>query len=162
MPGVGKSTFGKKLAAQLGLSFLDLDDAIEQRAGRSIPQIFEADGESAFREYERDAVEEACALENTVVSCGGGAPCYHENGTNMLTSGYVIYLEASAAFIVSRLMQSPGKRPLIDGSENPEATIHALYESRKTTYEKAHLCFPVPSGNMQELMEELKRAGYSR
>ena len=70
----GKSSAGRLAAERLGMPFVDLDERIERRAGRPIPEIFEADGEPAFRALERAALAEVCAEGAAVVATGGGAP----------------------------------------------------------------------------------------
>src|SRR5262249_46121137 len=78
LPGSGKSAVGRRLAHRHGAAFVDLDDAMEKGAGRSLPEIFAADGESAFRELEREAVADLGPADEgpevrTVVATGGGA-----------------------------------------------------------------------------------------
>ncbi len=77
--GTGKTSTGKTLAARLGFSFLDLDEAIEQTAGMTIPAIFEQFGEEGFRAREREAVKRAAERRNTVISTGGGTVKSAEN-----------------------------------------------------------------------------------
>ena len=72
MPGGGKSTIGALLAERLGRPFVDIDDRIAQMAGVSIPDIFEQQGEAAFRRYETDATQEVCKASGLVLACGGG------------------------------------------------------------------------------------------
>ena len=77
--GVGKTTLGKALADRTGLSFIDLDLFIEGRYRKTIRQIFEAEGEEAFREIERKALHEVAEFEDIVLSTGGGTPCFFDN-----------------------------------------------------------------------------------
>ena len=74
--GCGKSYAGRHLAEAIGWSFLDLDRQIEQDAGRPISGIFAESGESAFRTMERSALHRTGELARTIISCGGGLPCF--------------------------------------------------------------------------------------
>ena len=93
--GVGKTTLGKALADRTGLSFIDLDLFIEGRYRKTIRQIFEAEGEEAFREIERKALHEVAEFEDIILSTGGGTPCFFDNMTYMNSVGTTVYLKAS-------------------------------------------------------------------
>ena len=93
--GVGKTTLGKALADRTGLSFIDLDLFIEGRYRKTIRQIFEAEGEEAFREIERKALHEVAEFEDIILSTGGGTPCFFDNMTYMNRVGTTVYLKAS-------------------------------------------------------------------
>ncbi len=125
MPGCGKSTVGRLVAEKLGRPFVDLDAAIEEKAGRSIPAIFAADGEEAFRTLETAAAQEYGAQHGLVIACGGGAPVRPANRTALAGNGRIYYLDAE----VSRL--SGEGRPL---SKSPGA-IRALWQARHGIYE---------------------------
>ena len=125
MPGCGKSTVGRLAAEKLGRPFVDLDAAIVERAGRSIPEIFAAEGEESFRALETEIVREYGAQHGLVIACGGGAPLREANRTALAGNGRIYYLDA----VVDRL--SGEGRPL---SKSPEA-IRALWEARHTIYE---------------------------
>jgi shikimate kinase len=126
--GVGKTTIGKKLGRRLGLSFVDTDVIVTNAHG-DIPEIFEKEGESAFRNYEEQALREALEVVQ-VVATGGGAVL---SGTNqrMLENAVVIYLSTSGLHMKSRLEN--GNRPLL---KNGIADWKAIYESRKPLYER--------------------------
>ncbi|MBR6078383.1 MAG: AAA family ATPase, partial [Paludibacteraceae bacterium] len=76
--GCGKTTIGKRLAKSLGWDVIDMDSRIENRYRKTIPDIFASEGEESFRKKERFILEELSALENVVVSTGGGAPCFFD------------------------------------------------------------------------------------
>jgi shikimate kinase len=126
--GVGKTTIGKKLGRRLGLPFVDTDVIVTNAHG-DIPEIFEKEGESAFRNYEEQALREALEVVQ-VVATGGGAVL---SGTNqrMLENAVVIYLSTSGLHMKSRLEN--GNRPLL---KNGIADWKAIYESRKPLYER--------------------------
>lgn len=118
--GSGKTTVGKKLAAYLSLSFIDLDHFIEGKYMKTIPQLFEEFGEEKFRKIESVALQEVTAFEDVVVSTGGGTPCFYDNMEVMNNSGVTVYIEADAEELTNRLMASKGVRPLIKGKSREE------------------------------------------
>jgi len=142
--GSGKSTVGKSLAKSLQLSFIDMDNYIEERNFKSIPQIFAEDGEETFRKLEQKALLELSHLENVVIATGGGAPCFFNNMEVIKTTGKSIYLKASTRIIAERLRQSKTERPLIAGKTD-EALIAFIDESlakREYWYLQANLILP--------------------
>lgn len=118
--GSGKSTAGKKLASIMGWTFVDLDKNIEEFAGKSIPEIFEQDGESSFRQIEAKILRSLNSLKHTVISTGGGTPCYNDNMEYMLGTGLTLYLKLTPGQLKSRLSTSKGERPLIKDLEPGE------------------------------------------
>ena len=113
MMGSGKSTFGRKLASFLQYDFIDLDAYIEERQQISISELFEKMGEDSFRKIEHQCLIELSNRKNTVVSTGGGAPCFFNNMELINTAGISVYLKAESAFLASRLKSNKKERPLI-------------------------------------------------
>jgi shikimate kinase len=111
--GSGKTTIGKKLASVLGWSFIDLDKEIEKHEGKTIPVIFSEKGEDYFREVESHLIRNLKSGTDTIVSTGGGTPCYSNNMDIMLKSGLTIYLKLTPSQLRNRLSESKGDRPLI-------------------------------------------------
>ncbi len=104
MPGAGKSTVGKALAAKLNRPFLDLDAEIEKMAGQTIPEIFEKLGEVYFRNLETKAlIEISSSEEKLIIATGGGTPCFADNLQFMQLKGKVLYLKASPEMLTERL-----------------------------------------------------------
>jgi shikimate kinase len=101
--GAGKSTAGRLLARVLGRDFLDLDEQIVARAGRSISQIFEDEGEDGFRQREHDALRQVAQRENIVVALGGGAVLRDDNWELIQQSGISIYLKVRPELLVQRI-----------------------------------------------------------
>ncbi len=155
MPGVGKSTLGRKLALTLAWKFVDLDQLIEIETGKSISNIFEENGESYFRELEENTLKQNLPAGNLIVACGGGTPVYHNNISWMKSKGYVIYLEASSKFIFSRVNQPDSKRPMFkDLKENDLLNaIEQLLEKRSIIYEQAHEKIKMPLKSIEMLKE---------
>jgi len=139
--GSGKSTAGKKLAASLGWTFIDLDRKIEERAGKTIPQIFAQDGEEQFRKIESDVLKSVKDKTETIVSTGGGTPCHGENMEIMLETGLTVYLKMTPEQLAKRLLESTGERPLIKNI--PDDQLYGFIEKklgvREKWYNKANI-----------------------
>jgi shikimate kinase len=101
--GTGKSTVARELAARLGWDWVDADDLIEQRAGKSIAAIFSDDGETAFRDLESDVVNELCGRQRTIVALGGGAILREENRQVIRAAGPVVWLTAKVDTMLARI-----------------------------------------------------------
>ena len=116
--GCGKSTVGSLVADALGCPFLDLDAVVEKKAGKSIPQIFGTDGETAFRRMEKKALEEIVKkyAESTVVLALGGGTVTVPGATGLLREKTLcVYLKASLETLQERLEGHMEGRPLADG-----------------------------------------------
>ena len=141
--GCGKTTLGRALQAATGLRLIDLDDFIEEREGMTIRQIFAARSETGFREIERRALAEVCELENVIIACGGGTPCYFDNMERMNRSGLAVFLDASPGRLHERLTLAREKRPLIAAMSNAQLMdyiVEAL-EKRRPFYCRAGATF---------------------
>ena len=139
--GCGKSTIGRKVAALIGINFIDLDKYIEERNFKSVPDIFAQEGEAAFREKERQALLEVAEYEDIVVGTGGGAPCFFDNMQRMNDSGITIYLAPDNDTLAFRLMKSKTERPLIAGKNREELLqfIKTALEKRAPFYEQSKI-----------------------
>lgn len=116
----GKTTFGSALAKRLELEFIDLDDFIEEIEGMTISEIFNQYGEDYFRSRESEALRIIAGKKNTVVSCGGGTPCFNDNISLMKSEGLTVRLEAGDECLLRRLADKPYKRPLIAGKSRDD------------------------------------------
>lgn len=139
--GSGKTTAGKKLAALLGWSFIDLDRKIEEQTGYTIPELFSKHGEEYFREAESEALKSLDNEKKTVISTGGGTPCWGNNMEHMLSTGLTIYLKLTPAQLKSRLSESTGERPLIKNldSDSILGFIEEKLAYREKWYNKADI-----------------------
>jgi 3-dehydroquinate synthase len=135
MMGSGKTTVGKALAKRLGWRFLDLDRIVEQKAGRRIQEIFEQQGEEAFRRMETSALREIEGGEPYVLACGGGTPFFEDNEQLLWSMGTVVYLRHAADVLWSRVSANRN-RPL---AQSGEARFSELLAQREPKYMKAHL-----------------------
>ncbi len=139
--GTGKTIAGMKAAERLKLPFVDMDELIQYRTRKSIPQIFEEDGEAAFRRLETELLEELSSKHRRVVSTGGGVPINAENREMMDKSGIIILLVASPKTIHQRINSRASRgrtlRPLL-GDDAPTNRIEQLLASRQEAYSCAH------------------------
>jgi shikimate kinase len=121
--GSGKSAVGKKLSDVLSFGYIDLDDYIQQKEGKTIAGIFKNRGEIYFRKIESKYLNEVIGTNtNSVISLGGGTPCYGHNmdlikNTENASS---VYLKASISSLSERLILEKDQRPLISHIENKE------------------------------------------
>jgi shikimate kinase len=118
--GCGKTTWGRKLAAKLGYEFIDLDHALEAKAGMSIAEYFSSFGEDAFRQLESDVLKQTEYPENVVVSTGGGLPCFFDHMSWMNNNGQTLYIKLSPKTLADRLENSKTVRPVLQGKKGEE------------------------------------------
>lgn len=138
--GSGKSTVGRELHQRLGYQLVDMDQVIEQRAGKPITAIFAEAGEQAFRDAETGLLEELCepSAHRRIISTGGGVIGREQNRALLRQLGYVVWLHAPLEVIVERTSKNRD-RPLLH-TEDPVARIRSLMEIRDPLYaETAHL-----------------------
>ncbi len=134
--GVGKTAVGKALAEKLGRSFVELDLLIEQKVGKSILDIFQQDGEMAFRELEIEVTEEVSKDKKLVIACGGGIVLNTINIERLRKSSRMVYLTASPRVILKRVADEEGQRPLLE-VDSPALAIREMLSFRKPFYERA-------------------------
>ncbi|HKR04316.1 MAG TPA: shikimate kinase [Bacteroidia bacterium] len=113
--GSGKSTIGKQLAKKINHQFIDFDELVEEQSGKKISEIFKDEGQQAFRNIETEILKNISGLKDTVVSTGGGTPCFYDNMKLMNETGITVYIRMPAGSLFHRLAQSKTKRPLIEG-----------------------------------------------
>lgn len=132
--GVGKTVVGKVLAKELNREFVELDSLIERKAGKPIPEIFEQDGEVAFRELEIEVIKVVAGNKNQVIACGGGIVLNKINIDRLRKDSVIVYLTASPSVILKRVSNG-GERPVLKINNLP--TIQGLLRFRKPFYERA-------------------------
>lgn len=130
--GCGKSSIGRRLAMRLGHQFLDSDELIAARAERSISEIFEAEGEEAFRNRETAELRALFGSSKIILATGGGAILRAENRDILHELGPVFWLHADPETLFERASRTR-KRPLLE-VENPRTTFFGLLESRMPLY----------------------------
>ena len=153
--GVGKTTSGALLAEALGYEFIDMDDEIEKRTGKTIPEIFMDDGEARFRELERDLVRELSGKDGYVIGCGGGALADLVNAEALRESSTLVYLTAS----VDEILERTGKeshRPLLK-VDDPRKTVEELIAKRRPVYERyAEVTIDTTDKTPKEVADEIR------
>ena len=137
--GTGKTTLGRALAADLDISFCDLDQYIEQRYMKSVSALFKEFGEAGFRQIESRLLREAGDFENVVISCGGATPLFNDNMDYMNACGTTVWIDSSFEALFRRLKVARTSRPLISDKTDDELECYIKEElSRRTHfYEKA-------------------------
>jgi shikimate kinase len=133
--GTGKSSVGRLVAGMFRYTYLDTDQVIEARAGKTITDIFQQDGEKAFRDWEARIVEELTHRRETVISTGGGLPINENNLVRLKTHALVVCLWASPETIFERV-RGHEHRPLLKDPE-PLSKIRELLAVREPCYRKA-------------------------
>ena len=134
--GVGKTAVGKALAKKLDKRFVELDSLIEQKAGKSIPDIFQQDGVVAFRELEIEVTKEVSREKNLVIACGGGIVLNKINIDRLRKESIIVYLTASPRAILKRTSGDENERPLLN-TPNKALAVRELLSFRKPFYERA-------------------------
>jgi shikimate kinase len=120
--GSGKTAVGKQLARLLELTFYDSDVEIERRTGVDIPYIFEKEGESGFREREREVIDSLTQLENVVIATGGGAVLLPQNREHLAERGRVVYLKTGIRQQLERTRHGR-QRPLLYTSDRRRSCV---------------------------------------
>ncbi len=138
--GSGKSTIARVLHQRLGYPLVEMDQVLEERAGKPISRIFEEDGEGVFREMESALLRELDdpSVPSRIISTGGGVVGSAENRGLLRKLGYVVWLKVPMETVLDRTARTR-HRPLLN-TENPEEKVRALMETREPLYEEvAHL-----------------------
>ena len=134
--GTGKTAVGKALAEKLGRAFIELDSLIEQKAGKTIPEIFQQDGEIRFRELEIEVAKQVSGKKNAVIACGGGVVLNKINIDRLRQECVIVHLTASPEAILRRTSGDENERPLLK-TTNKALNIRELLRFRKPFYERA-------------------------
>ena len=157
----GKTSIGKILADKLNYNFLDLDDFIEDKENMSVSHLFKEKGEIYFRKQESYYLKTLLKLENnTILSVGGGTPCYSGNIDVILSADQVksIYLKASLTTLVNKLMTKKAKRPLIAHIETEEEMTEFIGKhlfERLQFYNQAEIEVSIDNKTKDEVVEDI-------
>lgn len=147
--GSGKTSVGQLLAQKLGLPFVDIDQLIERDEGVRIREIFQKQGEEAFRKLETKAIHKALTGPRSVIATGGGALMIEENIHSLKQQGQLIYLQAEPETLWKRV-QWNDDRPLIEKYSTLEA-FSSLLQSRIPNYRKSHFIIDVDHLTLEEV-----------
>lgn len=140
--GAGKTYWGKQLGKKLGIPFFDLDELIEEDAGKTVNEIFEQEGEEFFRMKEKEILHLVSeSHEAMILSCGGGAPCFFNNIDYMNQKGVTVWINTPFEILLGRLRQHKDSRPLLKSLNDDELKTYILKKSadRRIYYERAKI-----------------------
>ena len=135
MMGSGKSAVGQALATRTRKPFLDTDELVEDAAGLAVVEVFEEEGEAAFRVRESEVIRAAASVAEAVIATGGGAVLVADNVRSMKASGPVVWLQADPATLAARIGHSPGRPLLIDVDVTER--LSQILDDRRDAYEAA-------------------------
>ncbi|WP_338869387.1 shikimate kinase [Spirosoma sp. SC4-14] len=141
MPSSGKTTLGKRIAETLHYRFVDTDKLIVRDESRSIPDIFTESGEDYFRELERRVLRTIRPGDSTVVSTGGGMPCFHNNMDYINASGISVFLDVPVEVLVRRILAHGADDRPLNNPTDPDLlnTLQQRYINRLPFYSQAHI-----------------------
>lgn len=160
--GSGKTAVGKALAAHIDLDFLDLDEEINRRERRSIPEIFRDSGEIYFRRIEAQVLKELLEQERGfVLSLGGGTPCYGKNLQEIQDTPHalMVYLKTDLHQLKKRLLKEKDQRPLIRDLNSPGALedfIRKHLFERNFYYNQSDLIISTDEKSVNEVAREIE------
>ena len=139
MMGSGKSYWACLLSAHFNFINYDLDILIEESAGKTIAEIFSDNGENYFRQKEKETLHSTAHFKSSIISTGGGTPCFFDNMQWMNTNGITIWIDEDVDTLAARLKTETAKRPLIKNLDDDELKIFLKkkYDERKPFYEQA-------------------------
>lgn len=149
---------GRKLARRLKLEFVDLDEYIEEREQKTVPELYTELGDEGFRLVEWKALMEIVKKENVVISTGGGAPCHCDNMNLMEKHGIVIYIRLESAMLFSRLKEATKDRPIVlnKTDEDLKAYIQELRDNCEHHYTRAKYVVDGKDITVDKILEVLQ------
>lgn len=151
MMGSGKTTIGKLLAKKLGYYFFDTDDLIVKASGKSISEIFEKEGEDAFRELETQVLSEISAYKNLVIATGGGIVIRRKNWS-YLHHGVILWLDVPVAELYHRLKED-NTRPLLQ-EPDPLEKLKTILQTRESLYQQADVRLTISKRETPEIIAQ--------
>ncbi|MGH7942366.1 MAG: shikimate kinase [Limisphaerales bacterium] len=151
--GTGKTSVGRLAAEQLRFEYLDTDEMIQSATGKTIAEIFSANGEPAFRALEEKMVHELAARTRTVISAGGGLPVNPLNLASLKAHALVVCLWASPAKIWERV-KNQAHRPLLQDPD-PQQKIRQLLEARAPFYKQADILLNTEARSLREVAQQV-------
>ena len=158
--GSGKSVIGEKLADVLNYDYIDFDCYIENKEKSSIQTIFKTKGEIYFRKAESTYLKDVTGLKRTIISLGGGTPCYGNNMNLLLNAEHskTMYLKATVSTLCERLFTEKEKRPLIShivSKENLSEFIGKHIFERAPFYEQSHITVKTDQQSVDDIIKSI-------
>ena len=135
LPGAGKSTVGRAVSERLGRPFVDLDRLVERTLNKRVSQIFDQDGELAFRAAEAEASRVVAQMPVSVIAPGGGWALNPIARAHLVDRGRIIYLRVTPEAAVRRMGHGISRRPLLASAADPYQAMRAIYGARRAAYE---------------------------
>ena len=155
--GTGKSAVACQLADRLGLHVVSLDEELQRKAGKSIPEIVQERGWSGFRDLEEDVVRTFAALDGQVIDCGGGVIERESNFETLRAAGPVVWLKASPQTIVARI-SGDDQRPSLTGTKSFTDEVVEVLTRRTPLYQRiAHHTVDTDDRTIEEVADEVCR-----
>ena len=151
--GSGKTTIGKMLEEKLGKEFIDLDDMIIAKAGKSIPEIFQESGETGFRAIETEVAIEASKMNNKIIATGGGVVKHKVNMDFLRLNGITIFIDRD----INKLISSDPNRPLSSSKQ----ALQQMHKERYTLYQKYAAYIAVNNANIEETVDDIVNTYHS-
>ena len=165
LPGAGKTTLGRQLAAHYGCQFLDLDAAIVAAAGCSIPAIFAAEGEAGFRVREAAVLREVLAVPGPplVLATGGGTPCFHGNLAVLNAASCTLWLDVPVPVLAARLAAAAetASRPLLAPAGSTEHWLRETLAAREQFYRQARVRCEGTAFTVAAVVAQLAAVGFA-
>ncbi|HJO07743.1 MAG TPA: shikimate kinase [Chloroflexota bacterium] len=158
LSGSGKSTLARQISRRIGWDAVDVDSMIVESAGMPIDEIFESQGEAAFRRLEHQMLTRALERRGVIIATGGGAMACEENREAILAGGVAVYVKSSptkCAYYLARSWKRE-KRPLLDSAGGPEELLGEQLAARGPFYEMAHLTLDAVTKDLRDLVDELE------
>jgi shikimate kinase len=159
--GSGKTYWGRKLSQKLDIPFFDLDEQAASYAGKTIDEIFAAEGEEYFRLLEKDTLRSITESNNSfVMATGGGTPCYFNNIEYMHKTGTTLWLNTPIDLLFERLLKERKKRPLLKNLTDAQLKgfIIKKFADRKIYYEQADIVMDKNPVELEKLVEKIFHA----
>jgi shikimate kinase len=156
--GTGKSTVAPQLAARLGWDWVDADAELERQAGRTIRQIFETDGEPAFRQLERRVLIDLLERDRLVLAAGGGAILNADTRRDLPAAGPVVWLQARPETTAWRLAGDPvtaAQRPKLTAAGGIEEIREILRQREPFYLEAANIAVATDDRSVDDIAEEI-------
>ncbi len=155
--GAGKTTLGRKLARKLGYTFFDTDKAFEHKYKTSVDLFFHKYGEEVFRRLEHDLLVSTFTFENTIISTGGGTPCFHDGMKLIVQNGISLYIKLSPEALYRRLTEAKKRRPLVAKKSDDELRffIRDKLQEREPYYNRAQYIFSGISLKPEDIINKL-------
>jgi shikimate kinase len=154
----GKSTVGKLLAGRLSVDFIDMDEWLEKETGKTVAEIFQTEGESTFREKEKQMLDKLLKKKDAVIAAGGGTPCFFDNMERISANAVSVYLKAEAGELSLRLSDPSirSKRPLLkNAGKDLHDFINKSLQEREPYYMKANLVIKTKGKGADKIADEI-------